>query len=136
MYKLLVSLLLFTIVGFGCKDEKAPEEKIPVVADSTESEYLLDVEETPMPVGGMGELAKKIEYPREAKESGIEGQVFIKVFIDEEGNVVKTEVLKGVGHGLEEAAVKAIMETKFIPGKQNGVPVKTQVSIPVKFKLS
>ncbi|MFC2134236.1 energy transducer TonB [Bacteroidota bacterium] len=136
MYKLLVSLLLITIIGFGCKEEKTPEEKIPAEADSTDSEFLLDVEETPMPVGGMGELGKKIEYPREAKELGIQGQVFIRAYIDEEGNVVKTEVLKGVGHGLEEAAVKAIMETKFTPGKQNGIPVKTQVSIPVKFKLS
>ena len=136
MYKLFVLLLLFTIIGFGCKEVKTPDEKIPVETDSTDSEYLLDVEETPMPVEGMGELAKKIVYPREAKEAGIEGQVFIKVYIDEEGNVVKTEVLKGIGHGLEEAAVKAIMETKFTPGRLNGIPVKTQVSIPVKFKLS
>ena len=45
------------------------------------------------------------------------------------------KVIKGVGGGLDEAALDAIKQTKFTPGKQKGKPVKVQVSIPIVFKL-
>jgi len=44
-------------------------------------------------------------------------------------------VIKGIGAGCDEAAVQAVMQTKFKPGKQRGKAVKVQVSIPIVFKL-
>ncbi|MGK9367950.1 energy transducer TonB [Melioribacter sp. Ez-97] len=107
--------------------EEAKEEE--------EAVFFVAVEEQPEPIGGIEAIQKKIIYPEIAKRAGVQGRVYIKAFVDENGNVVKAEVIKGIGAGCDEAAVKAVMETKFKPGRQRGKPVKVQVSIPVVFKL-
>ena len=102
---------------------------------TNESEYFVAVEEMPSIVGGLKSIQDKIVYPEIAKRAGIEGKVYVQAFIDENGNVVSAKILKGIGAGCDEAALNAVKETKFTPGKQRGKPVKTQVSIPIMFKL-
>lgn len=101
----------------------------------SEKEYFTSVDEMPMPVGGLYSIQSKIKYPEEAKRNGVEGKVFIQAFIDEDGNVVEAKVIKGIGSGCDEVALDAVKQTKFTPGKQNGKPVKVQISIPIVFKL-
>jgi protein TonB len=101
----------------------------------SEKEYLTSAEEMPMPVGGLYSIQSKIKYPEIAKRAGIEGKVFVQAFIDENGNVTEAKVIKGIGTGCDEAALNAVKSTKFTPGKQKGIPVKVQVSIPIMFKL-
>jgi len=108
------------------KEEKKVEE---------EPTYFVAVEEMPEPVGGIKAIQEKIIYPEIAKRAGVEGKVYILAFVDESGNVTKAQVLKGIGAGCDEAALDAVLKTKFKPGKQRGKPVKVQVSIPVIFKL-
>ncbi|MGA8263322.1 MAG: energy transducer TonB [Ignavibacteriaceae bacterium] len=98
--------------------------------------YFVAVEEMPEPIGGIAAIQKNIKYPEIAKRAGIEGRVYIQAFIDENGNVTRANVLKGIGAGCDEAAMNAIKKVKFIPGRQRGIPVKVQVSVPVIFKLS
>lgn len=102
---------------------------------SSDSVYFVAVEEMPEPIGGMFAIQEKIIYPEIAKRAGIEGKVFVLAFIDEKGNVSNAKILKGIGAGCDESALNAVKETKFTPGKQRGTPVKTQVSIPIVFKL-
>ncbi len=109
------------------KKEEKKEEAEPV--------FFVAVEEMPEPVGGIAEIQKKIVYPEIAKRAGVEGRVYVKAFVDENGNVTKTEVIKGIGAGCDEAAANAVKSTKFKPGKQRGKSVKVQVSVPVIFKL-
>lgn len=99
------------------------------------NDFFVAVEESPGPVGGMAAIQKKITYPEVAKRAGIQGKVFVKAYIDENGRVVKTEILKTAHPTLDSAAVDAVMKTKFTPGKQKGKPVKTQISIPIVFAL-
>jgi protein TonB len=110
-------------------EEKVVEEK------NEAPTYFVAVEEMPEPIGGIKAIQEKITYPEIAKRAGVEGKVYILAFVDENGNVTKANVLKGIGAGCDEAARKAVLATKFKPGKQRGVPVKVQVSIPVVFKL-
>lgn len=107
----------------------AEEEEIPV-------EFFVAVEEMPQPIGGIEGIQKKIIYPEIAKRAGVQGRVYVKAFVDEGGNVKKAEVIKGIGAGCDEAAVAAVLKTKFKPGKQRGKPVRVQVSIPILFKLN
>jgi periplasmic protein TonB len=100
-----------------------------------EPQYFVAVEEMPEPIGGIQAIQSKIVYPEIAKRAGIEGKVYVLAFVDETGTVTKAEIIKGLGAGLDEAALKAVKETKFKPGKQRGKPVKVQVSIPIVFKL-
>ena len=89
----------------------------------------------PEPIGGLKSIQNKITYPDLAKKAGIEGKVFILAYVDENGNVTKAEVIKGIGLGCDEAALDAVRLTKFKPGKQRGKPIKVQITIPISFKL-
>lgn len=97
--------------------------------------FFVAVEDMPEPIGGIEAIQKKIIYPDIARRAGVEGRVFVKAYVDETGVVTKTEVIKGIGAGCDEAAEAAVKQTKFKPGKQRGKPVKVQVSIPILFKL-
>jgi TonB family protein len=116
-------------------DPKKLTGQIPLDLNTEKNIYFVAVEQMPEPIGGLYAIQSKIKYPEEAKRNGIEGRVFIQAFIDETGNVADAKVIKGVGSGLDEAALEAVKQTKFIPGKQEGKPVKVQVTIPIVFKL-
>jgi TonB family protein len=96
--------------------------------------YYLSAEVMPEPKEGMAVLQKKIIYPSYAKEKGIEGTVEIRAFIDQNGDVTKAEVEKGIGYGCDDAARITVLYTKFKPGLIRGKPVKTQLVIPLEFK--
>jgi protein TonB len=109
------------------KEDKRIVEEEPV--------YFVAVEEMPEPIGGIGEIQKKIIYPEIAKRAGVEGKVYVLAFVNESGIVTDAKIIKGIGAGCDEAALDAVKKTKFKPGKQRGKAVKVQVSIPVIFKL-
>lgn len=111
-------LFLFLCLGISAF---AQEDKIDVL---------------PEPVGGLEQTIKNVIYPQSAKEAGIEGKVFVKVIIDERGNVIESKVTKSVDKDCDKAAVDAIMKTKFTPAMKDNKPVKTEVTIPILFKLS
>lgn len=90
----------------------------------------------PEPVGGIESIMKKIQYPESAKQAKVEGKVYVKLFIDEKGNVAEAKIAKGVSADLNDAAIKAVKGVKFKPAKKNGQPVKVKVVLPIVFKLS
>ncbi len=76
------------------------------------------------------------KYPEIAQEAGIEGTVFIQAFIDRQGRVIETTIIKGIPNtGLDEAAIKAIRKTRFRPARQRERAVGVWISIPVNFRL-
>ncbi len=99
------------------------------------NQFNQDVEQMPFPVGGIRAIAEKIHYPKRGKKLGIEGKVFVQALVDEEGNVVSTKIIKGIADDFNKEAIKAVKQTKFIPGKNKGVAVKTRVVVPIAFKL-
>ena len=118
-------------------DFEAQMEAPPPVEKKVEEEptYFVAVEEMPSPIGGIVAIQKKIKYPEIAKRAGVEGKVYVLAFVDEAGIVTKAQIIKGIGAGCDEAALDAVLKTRFTPGKQRGKPVKVQVSIPILFKL-
>ncbi len=94
-------------------------------------------DEPPKPIGGYAAIQKNLKYPEIARKAGLESRVVVGVLIDEKGNSVKTQILKGAGSnvGFEAAAAAAVMNVKWHPAKQRDKPVKVWVSIPVNFKL-
>ena len=103
--------------------------------ESNDTTYFIAVEQMPEPIGGIKAIQDNVRYPEIAKRAGIEGKIFVKAYIDENGNVTKTQVLKSLGAELDKAAEDAIRKTKFIPGVQDGKKVKVQVAVPIIFKL-
>jgi protein TonB len=88
-----------------------------------------------MPIGGMISIQKNIRYPESAKNKGIQGGVIVAVEIDENGNVTNTEILEGIYPECDEEATNAIRKVKFRPAYKDGVPVKSEVVIPINFRL-
>lgn len=114
------------------ENKPPPKEEKPAEQELT---YFVAVEEMPEPIGGLSAIQSKIIYPELARKAGIQGKVFILAFVDESGNVTRAQIVKGIGLGCDEAALDAVMNTKFKPGKQRGKPIKVQITIPITFKL-
>lgn len=103
-----------------------------VLADEPFIEY---PEELPEPRGGMKTLQEKVHYTEIGRRAGIEGTVLILASINKNGDVVDAKVRIGIGAGLDEEALNAVLTTKFVPGKQRGMPVNVKMTIPIKFVL-
>jgi periplasmic protein TonB len=111
------------------------EEKVVEEKKEEAPKYFVAVEEMPEPIGGIAAIQQLITYPEIAKRAGVEGKVYVLAFVDETGRVTGAKIIKGIGAGCDEAALDAVRQTQFKPGKQRGTPVKVQVSIPIVFKL-
>jgi len=90
----------------------------------------------PDPKIGYKKFYENIVYPQTAKEKKVEGTVLIKAIINEYGDVEKTEIVKGIGYGCEDAAEISISYAKFYPGLVRGRPVKVEMVFAIEFKLA
>jgi TonB family protein len=84
------------------------------------------------------EVKKSINpwYPSILKAAGIEGEAWLKVFINEKGSVEKAEVIKTTHPAFAEAAIEAVKQWEFSPAMKDGKPLKSEVTIPFRFKLA
>jgi TonB family protein len=98
------------------------------------------VEEMPRFPGGEAALLKwlsnNIDYPESASEQGIQGRVILRFIIRSDGSVDDVMVVKSLHADCDAAAVRAVKTMpKWIPGKQNGIPVAVYYNLPVQFKV-
>ena len=78
----------------------------------------------------------KLVYPEIARENGVQGQVLLTITIEKDGSLTDVRVLRGVDPSLDQAAVKAVMQSpKWTPGKHDGRNVRVNYIFPVNFKL-
>ena len=96
--------------------------------------YLM-CEKMPELVGGMDALQKKIRYPLQAKSLGVQGVVYVQSIINEKGKIIKPKVVKKLGAGCDEEAVRVLKKSKFKPGYDKGKPVKVRFTLPIIFRL-
>jgi len=84
------------------------------------------------------EVKKRVNpyYPEVAQRAGLEGEVFLKVTIDEKGKVDKVEAIKFSDPVFVDAASKAAEQWEFTPAMKEGKPIRAEVTIPFKFKLA
>jgi TonB family protein len=76
-------------------------------------------------------------YPPEAKKQGIEGSVMCQILVDEQGEVIQSEIISSSNSVLlDSAAIQTARQYTFYPGEVNGKPVKVRLVIPFKFKLN
>lgn len=120
-------------------------EYTPVAAaeeeEVVEAEIFTVVEESPSFPGGdearIRFLTENIKYPQIARESSIQGTVYVTFVVEKNGNVTDVRVLRGIGGGCDEEAVRVIKAMpKWNPGKQRGKPVRVQFNMPIKFTLA
>lgn len=134
MHRLLYFVIPFSLFLTSCKDDSVvTNQQTPVRINK--KDFYVTVDSMPMPVGGISAILSKVVYPPEAKSKNIQGKVLIQSYIGEDGSVIFSEVMKSADSLLDKAAIDAINSVKFTPGYKSGKPVKTQVVIPVVFKL-
>ncbi|MDZ7659322.1 MAG: energy transducer TonB [Fodinibius sp.] len=104
-------------------------------AEEEEEDFFVSVEKMPEMKTSFAELQKKIIYPDRAQKAGIEGRVIVQFIVNEKGEVENPRVIRGIGGGCDEEAVRVVKLAKFEPGEQRGVPVRVQFTIPIIFKL-
>jgi protein TonB len=99
------------------------EEEIP-------PDIFKPVEKLPVPV-----VSPAPAYPEIARRAGIEGTVWVRIWVTKEGKAKKAEMLKSDSNLFDQSALDAAMHWVFIPAVMNNGPVAVWVSIPFKFKL-
>lgn len=109
----------------------------PVRSPSTEPDYLPMHLISATPSFSEEEIRRRLVYPSIARRSGLEGMVYLELFIDPQGNVRRITILKEEpqGRGFGDAAVKAFQGLRGNPAEANGVPVAVRYRYPVRFRL-
>jgi TonB family protein len=100
-----------------------------------EREVFVVVEQMPELIGGLASIQRAIRYPTLAKKAGIEGRVFVQFIVDTHGSVIEANVVRGIGGGCDEEALRVVRQARFQPGRQRGEAVMVKMSIPITFKL-
>ncbi|MEL6133100.1 MAG: energy transducer TonB, partial [Bacteroidota bacterium] len=81
-------------------------------------------------------LSSHIRYPEDALRQKVEGKVFVRFVIREDGSITDLQIRKGIGFGCDEEALRVIrMMPRWIPGELGGQRVPVFSSLAVNFKF-
>jgi protein TonB len=144
-------------------DYPPPPDKTTVEEEKSEGPQVFTaVEQMPTFPGGddgmLKFLSKNIHYPTLARDCGCQGTVYVTFVIIEDGSIINAQILrpvrgcddftngnkkedkdngcKNASKALSEESLKVINNMpKWVPGMQNGKPVRVQYNLPVKFTL-
>jgi len=105
-----------------------------------EAEIFKVVEEMPEFPGGAAKMMEyiqnNIKYPMMARESDIQGRVFVSFVVEPDGSITNVAVLRGIGGGCDEEALRVVQSMpNWKPGKQRGSAVRCSFTVPIVFKL-
>lgn len=132
-----LSFVIILAIAVACAGEnngkQAEQPKKPEVVYE-------EVQVQPMFVGGDVAMQKFIEenmqYPKDAKKNGVQGEVVVKCMINEAGQVVETQVEKGVDANLDAEAVRIVsIMPAFNPGMIDGACVGMWHTVTIKFEI-
>ena len=110
--------------------EVAVQQDIKIDDDAPPADFVA-VEKEPV-------VVKKVEpkYPELAMRAGLEGKVWVKIWVDKEGKAKQVVILKSDAEIFNEPAVEAAKQFVFTPAYMNNGPVSVWVSVPFKFRLA
>lgn len=97
------------------------------------------VESMPVPPGGMEGwnqyINENLKYSESAKNAGAEGTVYLVFIVTKDGEIKNPEILRGIGHHLDEEAMRLVRESpKWQPGEHKGQKVNVKIRMPILFK--
>lgn len=118
--------------------EQVVQDVKPVEEDKVFTVNL--VEQEPSFPGGQEALQKwvhdHIEYPAAAAEEGITGKVTVNFTVNKDGSISNVKAVRGPHPALNREAERVIKAMpKWIPGRNNGQPVKVSYNYPIVFRL-
>ena len=120
---------------------KEHEYLIPMRKENESGTKPFDVvEQMPQFPGGpaalMEYLSKNVRYPEEAHKKGVQGRVIVTFVIEKDGSISDANVVKSVDSQIDAEALRVVNSMpNWIPGGQNGEPVRVKYTVPITFKL-
>src|SRR5262249_48306464 len=75
------------------------------------------------------------DYTEEARKNKITGTVVVEAVFRADGKISGARVVKGLGYGLDEKAIEAVMKIQFRPAERNGKPTDLRQRVRVSFQL-
>jgi TonB family protein len=148
-----------SIISFACAVTVGvhAQQSTPVKASSADQDIAIDapmphdtsadknkifsaVEQIPQFPGGTQAfyrfLMTNIRYPATAFEKHIQGKVFLTFVIEKDGGLTDIKVIRSVSPDIDAEALRVMnMSPKWVPGIQNGKPVRVMYTIPISFTL-
>ncbi len=109
----------------GFAQAQAPEAAPRPRAVSTPATQPVEITYKPNPV-----------YTSEARQLRIEGDVLLDVIFGANGQLHVLRVVRGLGHGLDEAAVQSAQQIRFKPAMHEGRPLDSEATLHVRFQLA
>ena len=109
--------------GFGEMAAAAPATKVHV--DEKPALTPVEILFKPLPT-----------YTQEARQMHLEGEVLVRVVFGASGDLHVEQVVKGLGHGLDEAALRAARQIRFRPARRNGQPYDSTALVHIVFELA
>ncbi|SHK01559.1 energy transducer TonB [Hymenobacter psychrotolerans] len=127
-----------TDVGTGVGTGKGSADSGTAKTASPPAPFIT-AEVMPQFVGGNEALVrymqKNLKYPSLALRNNIEGKVFISFTVQADGSIADVQVLKGLGFGTDEEAVRVVKNMpSWVPGQQNKRSVAVRYNMPITFR--
>jgi TonB family protein len=113
------------VVSSGFGDQAATDAPKKKAAAGGPADTPVDILDKPKP-----------EYTAEGRSLKLEGDVVIDVVFLSNGTIQVNRVVNGLGHGLDEAAVRAAQTIKFKPAKREGQPVDFPARVRIEFRMA
>lgn len=114
---------------------RGPSLRLGVTRDTTDEVYEV-VDEMPQLIGGIAGLQERVVYPDLQRRAGVEGRALIGFVVGEDGTVEDPQVIRSSGNdGLDQAALAAVLPSRFTPGRQGGEAVRVRFVVPITFRL-
>ncbi|MDD3875755.1 MAG: energy transducer TonB [Bacteroidales bacterium] len=80
-------------------------------------------------------IGGQLKYPAEALKNKIQGKVYVKYEVDDDGKVTASEIINGLGFGCDEEALRLVNMLKYNKVKNIGQRVKSTMKITINFNL-
>jgi protein TonB len=153
---LLITLFILPVLMARAQQQPAQKQKdrnaeviidSPIPMDTSKTvpydpdRIFTSVEQIPTFAGGMDRfyryLGQNIRCPANAVKNHIQGKVIVTFVIEKDGSLNEIRVARGVSEDIDAEAIRVVKNSpKWVPGLQNGKPVRVQYTVPVSFSLS
>lgn len=122
------------LVTFSVEEEKDSSVMADLdtaeVTSSLEPATIMEVDSEPLPLEYVHPA-----YPESARKEGFEGTVWVRVLVDENGDVADAVVIKSARQDLDQAGLESAWKVKYEPAKSQGKPVPVWIVYSMTFKL-
>jgi protein TonB len=122
------------LVTFYMEEEKDSSVMLGLdtagLASSPEPTQAIQMDSEPIPLDYVHPA-----YPESARREGVEGTVWVRVLVDESGDVANAVVIKSAREDLDQAALESAWKVEYRPAKSQGKPVAVWMVYSITFKL-